>query len=70
MSGPHAAVADAVMSSIEGGREAQRLVYRLRQGCALPDELFDALGAILAVADSVQLRGFARELQKALEAAR
>ena len=49
-------VADAVMSSIDGQRDAQRLIYAVREGCA--------------PADAGRLRGFARELQKAIERGR
>lgn len=70
LSGPHAAMADAVMSAIRGGTDGQRLLHDLSGGCAGPDALHDALQAVLATNDEARLRGFARELQKALEVVR
>jgi hypothetical protein len=61
----HAATADAVMEHIRGCEAAKALIHRVRDGVALPDELLDAL--IRQKWQQPWLRGFARELQKALE---
>jgi hypothetical protein len=65
--GPHAALADAVMDSIEGGRAACAAIEVVRQGCASPDSLLDAMQA--TAGSEARLRGFMRALQKALERA-
>lgn len=67
MTGPHAAVADAVMSNITGQRDAQRAIFAIREGCAPADALLDAFEILRGTGDADRLRGFARELQKAIE---
>lgn len=62
-----ATFSDAVMSTIRGGQEAQRLIFSIREGCAPADVLLDGLQAVQAVNDADRLRGFCRELQKSLE---
>lgn len=64
--GPHAATADAVMASFRGAEDAKRLVYRIRHGEAMPDELLTALQAHQAAGEPGRVEGFARELQRAL----
>lgn len=65
--GPHTAVADAVMSNISGQRDAQRLIYTVRQGCAPADALWVSIEKVQATGDAVRVRGFIREVQKSLE---
>ena len=67
MSGPHTAIADAVMSNINGQRDAQRLLHALCGGCAPADLLSEAIAAVMATGDAERNRGFARTLQKRLE---
>jgi len=62
-----AALADAAMATIHGGQDAQRLVFAIRQGCAPADALLDGLKQVQSAGDDDRLRGFCRELQKALE---
>lgn len=62
-----AAFSDAVMATIHGGQDAQRLLHAVRQGCAPADAILDGLLAVQALNDDERLRGFCRELQKALE---
>lgn len=69
MSGPYAATADAVMGTIRGTQDAQRLVYTIRQGCAPADALFEGIAKVQQTGDDARVRGFVRELQKCLERA-
>ena len=69
MKGPHAAIADAVMSNIAGQRDAQALLHNLREGCAPADLLLEEFDRVAAAADAERRRAFARTLQKALERA-
>ena len=62
-----AAFSDAVMSTIHGGQDAQRLIHAVRQGCAPADALLDGLEAVQALNDADRLRGFCREIQKQIE---
>lgn len=64
---PAATLADAVMSNIHGCQDAQAWIYTLRQGCAPADALLEALDQERATGDVHRLRGFVRELQKAIE---
>jgi len=63
-------IADLVMSNINGQRDAQRVIYSIRQGCAPADALHDAFELVRSVGDAVRLQGFARELQKHIERSR
>jgi len=67
MNGPHAAVADAVMSNIAGQRDAQRLIHIVRHDCAPADALLEAFELVRGTGDADRLRGFAREVQKFIE---
>lgn len=60
-------LADAAMSAIKGGQDAQRIVFALRDGMAPADTLLESLKAVEAAGDPERLRGFMRELQKRLE---
>lgn len=62
-----AELADAAMATIRGGLDAQRLVAVIREGCAPVDALHEGLQLVQATGDEDRLRGFCRELQKALE---
>lgn len=64
---PPMSLAMAAMAAIQGGQDAQRLLFALSDGCAPADMLFDGLQAVLATGDVVRLRGFTREIQKRLE---
>ncbi len=61
------ALADAAMSAIKGGQDAQRIAFALKGGMAPADALLDGLKAVQATGDTERLRGFVRELQKRLE---
>lgn len=63
----HTAMADAVMSNIRGMQEAEHLVQGIRDGCASENVLLYVLRQAQATNDAVRLRGFCRELQKAIE---
>jgi len=65
--GPHAAIADQVMSRIRGQQDAQRVLHTIRQGCATEDALLDAIHAVQGTGDAERVRGFVREVQKRLE---
>jgi len=65
----HAAVADAAMANINGQRDAQQLIFTIREGCAPADLLLEAIGTATEVDHPEYARGFARTLQKALERA-
>ncbi len=67
--GTRCALGNAVMSTIRGGQDAQRLVFALKDGMAPADALLDGLKAVQATGDAERLRGFMRELQKRLERA-
>ena len=67
--GIRSSLGDAVMSTIRGVQDAQRLVFALKDGMAPADALFDGLQAVQSTGDSERLRGFVRELQKRLERA-
>jgi len=60
-------LADAAMAAIYGTRDAQKVLFDIRGGCASPDAVLTALEAVLSLDDPERLRGFARELQKAIE---
>ncbi len=62
-----ASLSTAALSTIRGGRDAQRLVATIREGCAPADALLEGLRAIAATEDDDRLRGACRGLQKALE---
>lgn len=64
---PASRLADAVMSTIHGGQDAQRLAFAVQQGCAPADALHEALKAVIATDDTERLLGFCREVQKTLE---
>lgn len=64
--GPHAATADAVMAAIRGGEDAKRLVHLIRAGQAPADALHAALEAHQLTGEPERVRGFMRELQRAL----
>ena len=66
---PPPSLADRTMACIRGGTDAQRLLQILRDGMAPADALHDALAQVGATGDADRLRGFARELQKAIERA-
>jgi hypothetical protein len=55
------------VSTIEGQRDAARLLYVVRTGCSPADALLEALQRVTATDDAARLRGFTRGLQKALE---
>jgi len=60
-------MADAVISRIRGGQEAQRVVQALRQGTAPPGTLQSTLEALRGHNDQDLEFGFLREIEKALE---
>ncbi len=64
MSAPLSAKA---VATIQGARDGERLVVVIREGCAPADALLDGLQQVLATGDEDRLRGFCRELGKALE---
>jgi len=59
--------AETAMSVIRGSQDAQRLVASIREGCAPADALMDGVDRVRALNDDDRLRGFLREIQKALE---
>ena len=61
------AFSDAVIATIHGGQDAQRLLHAVREGMAPADALLEGLQAVQALNDVDHLRGFCRELQKAVE---
>lgn len=63
----NAALADAAIATIHGDQDAQRLEHTICLGCAPADALLDGLKQIEAAGNADRLRGFCRELQKALE---
>ncbi|OYV00534.1 MAG: hypothetical protein CFE45_08740 [Burkholderiales bacterium PBB5] len=69
MSGPHATVADLVMSAIRGQQDAQRLIHTICDGCAPADALLEGLRQVRDTGDAERLRGFCREVQKLVERA-
>lgn len=64
---PSAAHADAAMSEIAGGRDAQRMLLAVCEGCTPADLLLEAFSQVQAANDAERLRSFARHVQKALE---
>src|SRR4030095_526540 len=62
--GPHVVRAAEVMEVVRGGTFAQTLVFEVCSGHAGPDTL---LKVVRAAGDGPWLRGFCREVQKALE---
>lgn len=60
-------MSDSVMSNIVGCRDAQHLIFTVRQGCAPADTLLGAFKQVHATGDADRLRGFCREVQKVLE---
>ena len=62
-----AAPSDPVMSAVSGHRDAQRLMFTVRQGCAPADALFEAVELVRNTGDAERLRGFLREVQKTME---
>ena len=59
--------AESTISVIRGGLDAQRLVAAICEGCAPANALREGLDEVQAIGDEDRLRGFCRELQKALE---
>lgn len=68
--GPHAAMADSVMENIRGSEAAKAVVSLIARDVSDPDSLLDALQAVLVTLHRDRLRGFLRQIQKALEAGR
>jgi hypothetical protein len=62
-------LSDPIMNSIRGADAAQAVISVIQSGCAAPDELHEALHAVVGAGDSHLLRAFSRQLQKALERA-
>lgn len=60
-------LASNVMDTIHGQLDAQRVIHDLRSGAAGPDRLLEAVQHVFATANPAAVRGFCRELSKALE---
>lgn len=60
-------MADCVMGTVQGCLAAQRVINTVRQGCAPADALLEALQAVQATGEPERVRGFVREVQKAVE---
>lgn len=65
----NATLAALALDAIRGGQEAQRLIHRIRQGVAGPDDLLSTMREVFATGNAGQCEGFAREVQKQLERA-
>jgi hypothetical protein len=65
--GQFAPLASNVMDTIHGQLDAQRVIHDLRTGAAGPDRLLEAVQHVFATANQAAMRGFCRELSKALE---
>lgn len=63
----YTAIADAAMSNIDGQRDANRLIFAIREGCAAPDLLLSAFDKATAYGHREYARGLCRTLQKAFE---
>lgn len=61
---------DPVGAYLDGERQAQHLVERLRSQHVDADELFRTVRRLVQVGTDEQLRGFCRAAQKVLESAR
>lgn len=64
-----ASASDAVMATIQGQRDAERLLHAIRQGCAPADALLEGIQQVQQTNDEARMRGFARQLQKDIERA-
>ena len=62
-------LAAMALDSIRGCQAAQRLLQRIREGTAHPDESLEAMREAFATGSDAHVSGFAREMQKALERA-
>ena len=71
MSAPSAprftSLANNVMDTIAGQRDAQKLIHDLRTGVAGPERLLETVQHVFSTANDAAMRGFCRELSKALE---
>lgn len=65
--GEHPSPSASSIATIEGERDAARLLYSVRMGCAPADALLEAFQKVEALGNAARTRGFARGLQKALE---
>ncbi|CAM5796606.1 hypothetical protein [Rhizobacter fulvus] len=61
------AIGNAVMANIAGQRDANQLLFSIREGCAPADLLLDALDHGQKAGEAEYMRAFARTVQKALE---
>jgi len=60
-------IADAAVSTIEGARDAHRLIESIREGCAPADALLSGLRLVQSLGDEPRYRGCVREIQKLIE---
>lgn len=69
MAGPHAGLASLVDSNIRGMEAAKRSLEVIQSGAAVPDELLHSFTQAMKNWGEAGARGWARQIQKALEQA-